>query len=164
MKLGRFAAIALPPSDRRRWCTGLADEARAHRCAVHAPAARPDILARTYGQKLQEYWGQPVIVDNRPGAGGTIGTGIVAKSPARRLHRCSCIPQRTRSIPSMYPDLPFDTLKDFVEIAPLGGQPNVLVVAPSVRHQVRRGPDRAGEARIRASSTTRRRVPAAERT
>jgi len=89
-----------------------------------------DILARTYGQKLQEYWGQSVIVDNRPGAGGTIGTGIVAKSPpdgyTLLVHSAAYAVN-----PSIYPDLPFDTLKDFVEIAPLGGQPNVLVVAPS---------------------------------
>ena len=89
-----------------------------------------DILARTYGQKLQEYWGQSVIIDNRPGAGGTIGTGLVAKSPpdgyTLLVHSAAYAVN-----PSIYPDLPFDTLKDFVEIAPLGGQPNVLVVAPS---------------------------------
>jgi len=89
-----------------------------------------DILARTFAQKLQEYWGQSVIVDNRPGAGGTIGTGIVAKSPpdgyTLLVHSAAYAVN-----PSMYPDLPFDTLKDFVEIAPLGGQPNVLVVAPA---------------------------------
>jgi tripartite-type tricarboxylate transporter receptor subunit TctC len=89
-----------------------------------------DILARTFGQKLQEYWGQPVVIDNRPGAGGTIGTAIVAKSPpdgyTLLVHSAAYAVN-----PSMYPDLPFDTLKDFVEIVPLGGQPNVLVVAPS---------------------------------
>jgi len=89
-----------------------------------------DILARTYAQKLQEYWGQPVIIDNRPGAGGTIGTGIVAKSPpdgyTLLVHSAAYAVN-----PSIYPDLSFDTLKDFVEIAPLGGQPNVLVVSPS---------------------------------
>ena len=89
-----------------------------------------DILARTFAQKLQEFWGQSVIVDNRPGAGGTIGTGIVAKSPpdgyTLLVHSAAYAVN-----PSIYPDLPFDTLKDFVEIAPLGGQPNVLVVAPA---------------------------------
>jgi tripartite-type tricarboxylate transporter receptor subunit TctC len=89
-----------------------------------------DILARTYGQKLQEYWGQPVIIDNRPGAGGTIGTGIVAKSPADGY--TLLVTSAAYAVnPSIYPDLPFDTLKEFVEIVPLGGQPNVLVVAPS---------------------------------
>ncbi|HEY3180381.1 MAG TPA: tripartite tricarboxylate transporter substrate binding protein [Casimicrobiaceae bacterium] len=89
-----------------------------------------DILARTFGQKLSEYWGQPVVVDNRPGAGGTIGTGIVANAPPDGY--TLLVHSAAYSVnPSLYPDLPFDTRKAFVEIAPLGGQPNVLVVAPS---------------------------------
>jgi tripartite-type tricarboxylate transporter receptor subunit TctC len=94
------------------------------------PGSATDILARTFGQKLSEGWGQPVIVENRPGAGGTIGTGLVANAPADGytllVHSAAYAVN-----PSMYPDLPFDTRKAFVEIAPLGGQPNVLVVAPS---------------------------------
>jgi tripartite-type tricarboxylate transporter receptor subunit TctC len=90
-----------------------------------------DILARTFGQKLQEFWGQPVVIENRPGAGGTIGAGVVAKSPADGytllVHSAAYAYN-----PSIYPELPYDTLKEFVEIAPLGGQPNVLVVAPSL--------------------------------
>lgn len=89
-----------------------------------------DILARTFGQKLSESWGQPVVIDNRPGAGGSIGAGIVAKSPpdgyTLLVHSAAYAVN-----PSMYPDLPYDTRKEFVEIAPLGGQPNVLVVAPA---------------------------------
>jgi len=89
-----------------------------------------DILARTFGQKLSELWGQPVVIENHPGAGGTIGTGIVANAPADGytllVHSAAYAVN-----PSMYPNLPFDTRKAFVEIAPLGGQPNVLVVAPS---------------------------------
>ena len=89
-----------------------------------------DILARTFGQKLSEFWGQPVVVENRPGAGGTIGTGIVANAPADGY--TLLVHSAAYSVnPSMYPDLTFDTKKAFVEIAPLGGQPNVLVVAPS---------------------------------
>jgi len=89
-----------------------------------------DILARTFAQKLQEFWGQPVVIDNRPGAGGTIGAGIVAKSPpdgyTLLVHSAAYAVN-----PFIYPELPYDTVKEFVEIAPLGGQPNVLVVAPS---------------------------------
>src|SRR5436190_9442687 len=89
-----------------------------------------DILARTFGQKLSEYWGQPVVIENRPGAGGTIGTGIVANAPADGY--TLLVHSAAYSVnPSMYPDLTFDTKKAFVDIAPLGGQPNVLVVAPS---------------------------------
>jgi tripartite-type tricarboxylate transporter receptor subunit TctC len=93
-----------------------------------------DILARTFGQKLSELWGQPVIVENRPGAGGTIGAALVAKSPADGytllVHSAA---QAVNA--SIYPALPYDTTKDFVEVATLGGQPNVLVVAPSTGYK-----------------------------
>ena len=93
-----------------------------------------DILARTFGQKLSELWGQPVIVENRPGAGGTIGAALVAKSPADGytllVHSAA---QAVNA--SIYPTLPYDTTKDFVEVATLGGQPNVLVVSPSTGYK-----------------------------
>jgi tripartite-type tricarboxylate transporter receptor subunit TctC len=89
-----------------------------------------DILARTVGQKLGELWNQPVVIDNRGGAGGTIGAGIVAKSPADGS--TLLVHSAGQAVnPFIYPSLPYDTLKDFVQVAPLGGQPNVLVVAPS---------------------------------
>ena len=94
------------------------------------PGSATDILARAIGQKLSEQWGQPVIVENRAGAGGTIGAGLVAKSPpdgyTLMVHSSGHAVNA-----SMYPTLPYDTTKEFVEIATLGGQPNVLVVAPS---------------------------------
>ena len=94
------------------------------------PGSATDILARTLGQKLSEQWGQPVIVENRAGAGGTIGAGVVAKSPpdgyTLMVHSSGHAVNA-----SMYPTLPYDTTKDFVEVATLGGQPNVLVVAPA---------------------------------
>src|SRR6185436_15537885 len=93
-----------------------------------------DILARTFGQKLGELWGQPVVIDNRPGAGGTIGAALVAKSPADGytllVHSAA---QAVNA--SIYPSLPYDTAKDFVEVATLGGQPNVLVVAPATGYR-----------------------------
>lgn len=89
-----------------------------------------DILARTVGQKLQETWGQPVVIENRPGAGGTIGAGVVAHAApdgyTLLVHSAGYAVN-----PWIYPGLPYDTAKDFTEIAPLGGQPNVLVVAPA---------------------------------
>jgi tripartite-type tricarboxylate transporter receptor subunit TctC len=94
------------------------------------PGSATDILARTIGQKLQEQWGQPVIVENRAGAGGTIGASVVAKSPpdgyTLMVHSSGHAVNA-----SMYATLPYDTVKDFVEVATLGGQPNVLVVAPA---------------------------------
>jgi tripartite-type tricarboxylate transporter receptor subunit TctC len=93
-----------------------------------------DILARTVGQKLSELWGQPVYVENRAGAGGTIGAGVVAKSPPDGL--TLMVHSSAQAVnASMYPTLSYDTLKDFVQVAPLGGQPNVLVVAPSTGYK-----------------------------
>jgi len=93
-----------------------------------------DILARTVGQKLTEVWGQSVIVDNHPGAGGTIGTAIVAKSPPDGYTLLVNSAAHAYN-PWIYPNLPFDTVKDFVAVAPLAGQPNVLVVAPSTGYK-----------------------------
>jgi tripartite-type tricarboxylate transporter receptor subunit TctC len=89
-----------------------------------------DTLARTFGQKLSEMWGQPVIVDNRPGAGGTIGAAFVAKSPPDGYTLLVNSAAQAYNV-SIYPSLSYDTAKDFVSIAPLGGQPNVLVISPS---------------------------------
>jgi len=89
-----------------------------------------DILARTVGQKLGELWGQAVIIENRPGAGGTIGAGVVAHSPPDGY--TLLVHSAAQAVnPAIYPSLPYDTTKDFVEVATLGGQPNVLVVAPA---------------------------------
>src|ERR1700694_51816 len=89
-----------------------------------------DILARSFGQKLSEMWGQPVVVDNRPGAGGTIGAGIVAKSPPDGYTLLVHSAAHAYN-PSIYTNLSYDTARDFVEVVPLAGQPNVLVVAPT---------------------------------
>ncbi len=89
-----------------------------------------DILARTVGQKLSELWGQQVIVDNRAGAGGTIGAGLVAKAAPDGL--TLMVHSAAQAVnPFIYPSLSYDTLKDFVQVVPLAGQPNVLVVSPA---------------------------------
>jgi tripartite-type tricarboxylate transporter receptor subunit TctC len=89
-----------------------------------------DILARTYGQKLSEMWKQPVVVENHPGAGGTIGAGLVAKA-APDGYTLLVHSAAQAYNPSIYASLPYDTSKDFIDVCALGGQPNVLVVAPS---------------------------------
>jgi len=89
-----------------------------------------DILARTVGQKLNELWGQTVVIENRPGAGGTIGANAVAKSPPDGT--TLMVHSSGHAVNAfIYPTLPYDTQKDFVAVVPLGGQPNVLVVSPS---------------------------------
>lgn len=88
-----------------------------------------DILARTVGQKLNEAWHQTVVIDNKPGAGGSIGAGQVAKAAPDGL--TLMVQSSAQAVnPFIYPALPYDTLKDFVQVAGLAGQPNVLVVAP----------------------------------
>jgi tripartite-type tricarboxylate transporter receptor subunit TctC len=89
-----------------------------------------DILARTFGQKLSELWKQSVFVENHPGAGGTIGAALVAKSPPDGYTLLVHSSAQAYN-PSIYASLPYDTTKDFIDIAALGGQPNVLVVAPT---------------------------------
>ena len=101
---------------------------------VHAiisfpPGSSTDIVGRIITQKLSEYWGQPVPTENRGGAGGTIAAAAVAKAAPDGY--TLLIDSSAHSVsPAIYAKLPYDTLKDFVEIAPLAGQPNVLVTLP----------------------------------
>ena len=90
-----------------------------------------DIMARVYGQKLQELWGQPVVVENRPGAGGTLGENVVAKS-APDGYTLLVTSAAFAYNPAIYPSPGYSTEKDFVAVAPMAAQPNVLVVAPSL--------------------------------
>jgi tripartite-type tricarboxylate transporter receptor subunit TctC len=89
-----------------------------------------DILARTVAQKLGDAWKQTVVVENRAGAGGTIGAGQVAKS-APDGYTLMVHSSAQAVNPAIYPNLPYDTLKDFVQVALIAGQPNVLVTAPA---------------------------------
>ena len=94
-----------------------------------------DIVGRVVTQRLSEIWGQPVVVDNKPGAGGSIGSALVAKSPADGY--TILINSSAHAVnPAMYANLPYDTKKDFIDIAPLAIQPNVLVVAPDFKIQL----------------------------
>jgi tripartite-type tricarboxylate transporter receptor subunit TctC len=94
------------------------------------PGTATDILARVLGQKLGEQWGQNVVAENRPGAGGTIAAGIVAKATGdgyTLLFNSSAHAVN----PALYAKLPYDTVKDFTAIAPAASQPDVLVVGIS---------------------------------
>ena len=131
MKLGRLAVLAVLSTF---WAsTAMAQgypNKPVHVVVPFTAGSATDILARTFGQKLTEVWSQPVVVDNRPGAGGTIGAAVVAKS-APDGYTLLVHSAAQAYNPSIYPSLPYDTVKDFIDIVPLGGQPNVLVVAPS---------------------------------
>lgn len=93
------------------------------------PGSATDIVARVVSAKLSEYWGQPVVPENRAGAGGSVGSAVVAKAEPDGYtllvnSNAHCVN------PAIYAKLPYDTLKDFVDIAPLAVQPNVLTVRP----------------------------------
>jgi len=96
------------------------------------PGGATDILARNVAQKLTETWGQSVVVDNRPGAGGNIGSELVAKS-APDGYTLEMGTVGTHAInASLYSKMPYDHVKDFAPIILVAGVPNVLVVNPSL--------------------------------
>jgi tripartite-type tricarboxylate transporter receptor subunit TctC len=91
-----------------------------------------DIIARVVAQKAHEAWRQPVIVDNRPGAGGNIGADLVAKSPADGYTLLMGTVGTHAINSSLYSKMPYDHLKDFQAVTLVATVPNVLVVHPSV--------------------------------
>ena len=91
-----------------------------------------DILARAVAQKLTEAWGQQVIVDNRPGAGGNIGSELVAKSTPDGYTLLMGTVGTHAINPSLYARMPYDHVKDFTPVILVAGVPNVLVVNPSL--------------------------------
>jgi tripartite-type tricarboxylate transporter receptor subunit TctC len=94
----------------------------------YAPGGTTDVLARQLAPKLQEKLGQSVIVENRAGAGGNLGTDIVSKAPADGYTLLLAASGPVVIAPSLYPKLPYDPLKDFTFIAPLASAAFVVVV------------------------------------
>jgi tripartite-type tricarboxylate transporter receptor subunit TctC len=91
------------------------------------PGSVTDIAARSVSDKLAEALGQPVVVENRPGAGGTIGTAVVAKS-APDGYTLAVVSAGHAVNPAIYEKLPYDTAKDFAGVIPLANFPSVLFV------------------------------------
>jgi tripartite-type tricarboxylate transporter receptor subunit TctC len=96
-----------------------------------APGGGTDNLTRIMAPKLSEVLGQQVIVDNRPGAGGQIGSELVAKA-APDGYTILNVESSFASNPSLFTKLPYDTLRDFAPVSLLAMTPNVLIVHPSV--------------------------------
>lgn len=96
------------------------------------PGGTTDILARAVGQKLSEAWGQQVVIDNRPGAGGNIGTDLVAKAPADGYTLLMGTVGTQAINASLYAKLPFDPVKDFAPVTLVASVPNVLVVNKTI--------------------------------
>jgi tripartite-type tricarboxylate transporter receptor subunit TctC len=90
-----------------------------------------DIMARTVGERLSPALGQPVIVENRPGAGGTIGINLVAKAAPDGL-TVGVVSTGHVVNHVLYKDLPYDTIRDFAGVSPLATLPSVLIVPQSL--------------------------------
>jgi tripartite-type tricarboxylate transporter receptor subunit TctC len=89
-----------------------------------------DIIGRTVAESMSRSLGQPVLIENKPGAGGTIGAAQVAKSDPDGY--TLLIHSSGHALnPAIYPNLPYDTLKDLTGVTPLASVPNVLVVSPA---------------------------------
>ena len=95
------------------------------------PAGATDVVGRIVAQKLTERLGQSVVVENRPGAGGSIGSDLVAKS-APDGYTILMATSSTHSIGPVLQKLPYDPLKDFAPITHVANVPNVLVVSPKL--------------------------------
>jgi tripartite-type tricarboxylate transporter receptor subunit TctC len=95
------------------------------------PGGATDIVGRVVAQKLSERWGQPVVVENRPGAGGTIGSDAVAKS-APDGYTLLVATTSTHAVGPVLQKLPYDALAHFTAITLLAHSPNVLVVSPQL--------------------------------
>jgi tripartite-type tricarboxylate transporter receptor subunit TctC len=95
------------------------------------PGGSNEIVSRVVGQRLAEVFGQPFVIDLRPGAAGTLGADLVAKSPpdgyTLMVHSTTHIANA-----HLYPKLPYDTRKDFAAVALMAAQPGALVVHPSL--------------------------------
>ncbi len=122
-----LAAIAL--------CTGVAAQtypAKAVRWIVpYPPGGSTDVIARTIGQKLAEAWNIQVIIDNRPGASGMIGTDTIAKSAPDGYSVVSVASSHVLH-PSLYRQVPFNTINDFTQVVMLVRSPNLICVHPSL--------------------------------
>jgi tripartite-type tricarboxylate transporter receptor subunit TctC len=91
-----------------------------------------DIVARLVGAKLQQMWGQPVVIEDRPGAGGNIGAGVVAKAQPDGYTLLVPSGSILTVNPHIYKDMGFDPQKDLVPITNLASGPMIVVVNPNV--------------------------------
>jgi len=97
----------------------------------YATGGGTDILARLFAQKLTESWGQSVVVENRPGGDGIIGSEVIARSPPDGYNLVLVVAAHVIN-PSLKKNMPFDIFKDFTPITEVAASPWVVVVSPNV--------------------------------
>jgi tripartite-type tricarboxylate transporter receptor subunit TctC len=98
-----------------------------HIYVPYAAGGGVDILARTLGEAVSRQWGQSVVVENRPGAGGVIASQALASAPPDG-YTLIVVASGHATNPFLYPKLPYDTFKDFTPISLLASSPNILLV------------------------------------
>jgi tripartite-type tricarboxylate transporter receptor subunit TctC len=128
--LGVAACLALapPPAAAQAFPTRTV-----HFIVPQAPGGATDVFARIVAQKLAEAWGQAVVVENKAGAAGVVGTDMVAKAPADGYTLLVTYAGSQAVNQSLYAKLPFDSVKDFQTVATLAVTPFFLVVGPTVK-------------------------------
>src|SRR5262249_3878522 len=105
-------------------------EGPVHIVVGFAPGGGVDLLARSLAKKLQERFGQPFVVENKAGAGGTIGANLVARAkPDGQTLLFNSIAHSIN--PALYPNAPFDPIKDFVAVSPVATAPNAISANPN---------------------------------
>lgn len=101
-----------------------------HAIISFTPGSSTDIVGRIVMQKVSEYWGQTVVAENRAGAGGSIGSAVVARAAPDGY--TLLINSSAHAVnPAIFAKMPYETTRDFIDVVPLAVQPNVLVVAGS---------------------------------
>ena len=96
-----------------------------------APAGTTDILARALAPELGKVFGQPFVIDNKPGAGGNLGSDAIAKSAPDGYNLLMGTVGTHAINAALYPKMPFDPVRDFVPVVLVAGVPNVLVINPA---------------------------------
>jgi tripartite-type tricarboxylate transporter receptor subunit TctC len=140
MKNAKYAALALPFAIARATCADAADPAAAYpakpiRFIVgFTPGGTSDVVARLLAQKLAETWTQPLVVDNRPGAGGNLAVEIVARS-APDGYTLLCASSSFSIIPSLIRNLSYSPTRDFAPVTLMSSAPYLLVLHPAVPAQ-----------------------------
>lgn len=120
-------ALASPWAAAQSWPT------KPVRIVVPAPAGSSlDIIARLLGDKLKDRWGQPVVVENKPGAGGMLGVDVAAKAPPDGHTLAMGFNGPIAFAPYLYRKMPYDPAKDLLPVVMTTSQPNVLAVGAGV--------------------------------
>ena len=103
-----------------------------HIIVPFAPGGPNDFLARIVGQKLSEQWGYPVVIENRGGAGGTVGADIAAKAPVDGYTLVMGGSSNLAIAPGLYAKMPYDSIRDFAPVANVAHVPYAVAVNPGV--------------------------------